>query len=197
MATTQLDRGPETNQGRLSRNASAVWGGTFLLGLLMAVLGFIMLGEAAFASVLSIVFVGALLTVGGIAEIVAAFRSRSAGGPFLSFLLAGILTMVVGLLVLRYPGAGLGTITLLLAGFFFASGLFHAITSVVDRYPQWGWDLAYGLVSIFLGITVMSQWPISSAWLLGTLVGVGLLMRGVAMMSGSLAIRRGMRALSH
>ncbi|MCY1033097.1 HdeD family acid-resistance protein [Corallococcus sp. BB11-1] len=194
---TRYERAPDPRPERPPRSTSTLWGAPFLLGMLTAVAGFVLLGATFFTSVVTIYFVGLMLVIGGIAEIVAAVRMRSeGGGPFWSFMLGGVLTTVVGVLTVMFPGAGLASLTLLLAGYFFASGLFHAITSVMDRYAQWGWDLAYGLISIFLGISVMARWPTSSVWLVGTLVGVAVLFRGISMMSGSLALRRGIRRVA-
>ncbi|RYZ34731.1 MAG: HdeD family acid-resistance protein [Myxococcaceae bacterium] len=194
---TRFERAPDTRPERPPPGASALWGAPFLLGLLTAAAGFVLLGATFFTSIVTIYFVGMMLVIGGIAEIVAAVRMRTqatgGGGLFWSFMLGGVLTTVVGILAVMFPGAGLASLTLLLAGYFFANGLFHAITSVMDRYAQWGWDLAYGLISLFLGLSVMARWPTSSVWLVGTLVGVGVLFRGIAMMSGSLALRRGIR----
>ncbi|MFP2956568.1 HdeD family acid-resistance protein [Myxococcus sp. 1LA] len=177
---------PETRP----RVNSAAWGGPFVMGLLMTLLGIVALGAAVFTSMVSVILFGAMLAGAGIVEVISAFRTRKEGGPFWLYLLSGILSVVVGLFVLVYPAAGLGALTLLLAGYFFASGLFHAITSVVDRYPQWGWDFFYGAVSVVLGIMVMRQWPISAVWLVGTLVGIGIFFRGVALMAGAFAVRK-------
>jgi hypothetical protein len=57
-------------------------------------------------------------------------------------LLAGFLALVVGALLLYRPIAGLASLTLLIACYLFASGLFRAVISIVDRYQSWGWDLA-------------------------------------------------------
>lgn len=191
---TNVERTPETRPDRPPRGASAMWGAPFLLGILTALAGLVLLGATFFTSVITIYFVGMMLVIGGVLEIIAAVRSRSEGtGTFWSFMLGGVLTTVVGILTVMYPGAGLASLTLLIAGYFFASGLFHVITSVMDRYAQWGWDLAYGLISLVLGLSVMAQWPRSSVWLVGTLVGVAVLFRGISMMSGSLMLRRGLR----
>ncbi|MCP3099368.1 HdeD family acid-resistance protein [Myxococcus sp. K15C18031901] len=176
-----------------SRVTSAAWGGPFVLGLLVVLLGIVALGASFLTSLVSIILFGALLAVMGIAEIVSSVRMRKAGGPFWLYLLSGVLSTVVGLLVLVYPAAGLGAMTILLAGYFFASGLFHVVTSLMDRYPRWGWDFLYGAISILLGIIVMAQWPISAVWLVGTLVGIAILMRGIALMAGSLDLRRAMQ----
>ncbi|MBZ4422070.1 HdeD family acid-resistance protein [Myxococcus sp. RHSTA-1-4] len=191
-----IERNREPVTGGPSRVTSAAWGGLFVLGILVTLLGIVALGAAYLTSLVSAIFFGAMLTMMGIAEIVAAFRVRGSGGPFWLYLLGGILSTVVGLFVLVYPAAGLAALTLLLAGYFFASGLFHAITSLVDRYPRWGWDFLYGAVSIFLGVVVMSQWPISAVWLVGTMVGIGILFRGVSLIAGSLTLRRAMRAVT-
>ncbi len=189
------ERKPEVLNPAVSpRVNSAAWGGPFILGLLTMLLGIVALGAAFFTSLVSAILFGALLGGAGVMEIISAFRERKSGGPFWLYLLGGILSVVVGLFILVYPAAGLGAMTLLLAGYFFASGLFHAITSVMDRYPRWGWDFFYGAVSIFLGILVMRQWPISAVWLVGTLVGIGIFFRGVALMAGALTVRRVLRS---
>ncbi|WP_164020144.1 HdeD family acid-resistance protein [Pyxidicoccus trucidator] len=188
-----IESNQETRPGNSPRVTSTVWGGLFIIGLLMTVLGIVALGTAFLTSLVTAIFFGALLAIAGIAEIVSAVRVRKSGGPFWLYLLSGILSTVVGMFVLVYPRAGLAALTLMLAGYFFASGLFHAITSVMDRYARWGWDFVYGAISIFLGVVVMSEWPVSAVWLVGTLVGLGILFRGVALMAGSLTLRRALR----
>ncbi len=196
MAIT-LERNQESRPGDRPRVTSTVWGGLFVIGLLMSVLGVVALGTAFLTSLVTAIFFGALLTMTGIGEVIAAFRvRRREGRPFWLYLLSGVLTTVMGLFVLVYPKAGLAAMTLLLAGYFFASGLFHAITSVMDRYERWGWDFLYGAISIFLGVIIMSEWPVSAVWLVGTLVGIGILFRGVALMAGSLTLRRALREVT-
>ncbi|QRO03017.1 DUF308 domain-containing protein [Archangium violaceum] len=164
------------------------------MGLLIALLGIVALGAVVLTSFLSVIFYGAMLVAAGIFEVVHAFRVRKTG-PFLLFLLGGILSLVVGALVLARPGAGLVALTLLMAGYFFASGLFRSITSLADRYTGWGWDFAYGIVSVALGAIIFAQLPYSSLWALGVVVGVEILARGVSLMAGSLAVRGAMRKL--
>lgn len=175
-----------------SRMGSSVWGGPFVVGLLITLLGCLALVSIGITSLISVFFYGLLLAVMGIAEIVHAFRIRKTG-PFLLFLLGGVLAVVVGVLVLAWPAAGLAAMTLLLAGYFFATGLFHTITSLMDRYPRWGWDCADGIVCIALGIIIMAQWPLSTLWAVGVVVGVGIISRGIALMASSLAVRNEIR----
>lgn len=122
----------DTGSSPGSRVAAGLWGGPFVMGLLLALLGVVALGAVVLTSLLSIIFYGAVLVVAGAFELVHAFRIRGTG-PFWMFLLGGVLFIVVGLMLLARPDVGLLAATLLLAGYFFASGLFRGITSLADR----------------------------------------------------------------
>jgi uncharacterized membrane protein HdeD (DUF308 family) len=111
------------------------------------------------------------------------------------FLLGGILSIVVGALVWSRPALGLVALTLLIAGYFFASGLFRGINSLMERYPGWGGDLAYGIVSVVLGAIIFAQLPYSSLYTLGIVVGVEILSRGLSIIAGALLVRRVTRRL--
>ncbi|MFE8604492.1 HdeD family acid-resistance protein [Archangium violaceum] len=170
------------------RGTAGLWGGPFVVGLLLTLLGVVALGAVVLTSLFSVIFYGAMLAVAGAFEIGHAFRIRKTG-PFWMFLLGGVLSLVVGAMLMARPGIGLVALTLLMAGYFFASGLFRGITSLSDRYEGWGWDLAYGLVSVALGVIIFAQLPTSSLWALGIVVGVEILSRGISIMAGALAVR--------
>ena len=107
--------------------------------------------------------------------------------------MSGFLSIAVGGVFLARPFAGLAAVSLMLAGYFFASGLFRAITSVIDRYRHWGFDLFYGAITVFLGVLLLQGWPATAFWLLGTLVGIELILRGAAVLGASLALRRALQ----
>lgn len=176
-----------------SRRKATAWGVPFLLGLLIVAMGIFCVAVAGITSLASILVLGSLLVVAGIVEIVQAFRRRKDGNFFL-FFLGGLLSAVVGVMMVLQPIAGLVAVTLLLAGYFLASGLFRGITSVMDRYPRWGWDFFYGLVSVVLGIMLFAQLSTASLWLVGTLVGVELLARGISLMGAAMALRKALRS---
>lgn len=164
------------------------WGIPMVLGILLIIGGIFALGLTVLTSVVSVLFLGALLIIVGALEIISAFQRRRSS-PFGLYVLAGVLTLVVGALFLWRPLASLASLTLLFAGFVFASGLFHAITAVADRYPRWGWDLFYGLVAIALGVYIVAAWPVSSLWVLGTLVAIEIIFRGIALVAASWMLR--------
>lgn len=164
------------------------WGWPMAAGILLIAGGAFALFAAVLTSLVSVIYLGVLLLIVGVLEIVAAFRvGRS--GPFLVYLLAGLLALVVGALFLYRPLASLASLTLLIAGYLFASGLFRGITAIVDRYRRWGWDLAYAVVALALGVVVVAGWPFSSLWVLGTVVAAEIIARGIALVAASWVLR--------
>jgi uncharacterized membrane protein HdeD (DUF308 family) len=172
-------------RSRLTRQESAAWGGSLLLGVLWTIVGVLCLGATGIASVAAVYYVGALLAIGGLISLIAGFRGGGAGAVVL-----GILSLVVGVLMFMNPGEGLVALTLLLIGYFFIAGLFRVVTSVADRYPGWGMEFVSGLCAIAIGVIAVRSWPVTNFWLLGTLVGAELIVRGVFMMAGAISARR-------
>jgi uncharacterized membrane protein HdeD (DUF308 family) len=177
------------------KTAAAVWGVPLAIGVMLAALGTIALVAASATGVVTTVLLGSLLLAGGVLEIVFAFKAHKSG-HFLLYLLAGVLSGVTGILFMARPTLGMMSLTLMLAAFFFANGLFHGITAVMHRYAYWGWDLAYGIAAIILGVMLFQGWPAISLWFVGMLVGVELIIRGITLMSVGLALRRGVRAVT-
>jgi uncharacterized membrane protein HdeD (DUF308 family) len=163
--------------------------------LILAALGIFAIIASGIASIATVIVFGLVLLASGIAQITHSFAFRREG-RFVLNLLSGVFAVVVGVFLLFSPVAGLKAITVLLIGFFLVNGLFHAITAVADRYPNWGLDLAYGVAAIALGIVAIGQFPLTAAWLVGTLVGLEILFRGIMLMSVSMAVRRVAREAS-
>ena len=53
-----------------------------------------------------------------------------------------------------------------------------------------GWILLDGVVTLALGVMIWRQWPSSSLWVIGTLVGINMIMTGVTRLMINLAARR-------
>lgn len=159
-----------------------------ILGVALVLLGGFALRAAVATSLVSVMTLGVALIVGGIAEVVHAFGGRHSRG-FTLHLLSGVLSVVVGALVIRAPVQSAVSITLLLIGWLAASGIFRIFTSLFTRQEGWGWELANGALSLALGLIVWSQFPGSALWLIGTFVGIEILFRGVSWIAFSLALR--------
>jgi uncharacterized membrane protein HdeD (DUF308 family) len=167
---------------------SHTWAVPMAIGVLLVVGGVAALGASVMTSVVTVLVIGGMLFAVGVVEIISAFRVRLSGLD-LGLLLAGLLAIVIGALFVSRPLASLASVTLLIAGYMVARGLFHIAVAVTDRSRAWIWDLAYGLVALGLGVYVASSWQVSSLWLLGTFVGIEIIARGCTLIAASWVIR--------
>jgi len=163
--------------------------GWFLaLGILMIVIGTIAFVLTPAATLGTVLVLGWLLVFSGIIEVVHAFQMRGWGGVFLH-VIAGILGVLIGLLVVTHPVAGALAWTLLIASFLTIVGLFRVIAAIRLKFPNWGWAVFDGAVTLGLGVLVWAEWPWSGLWFLGLAVGVSLVLRGWSYVMLALAIR--------
>ena len=164
------------------------WGWFLALGIALLALGAVALIVPWLTTLTSVVLFGWLLVFGGLAEVFTVFWVKGWRGILLQ-LLGGILSTVVGALIVAHPGAGVLTLTLLLATLFLAGGLFRVGAAVVLRFPSWGWAVAGGIVTALLGVIVWSTWPISALWVIGVFVAIELIFRGWAWVMFAVAAR--------
>jgi len=105
--------------------------------------------------------------------------------------LSAIAFFIGGLYILTHPQLAIGTLTALLAVVIVAAGVFDIITYFrLQREHPSGWILLNGIVALVLGVLIWVQWPSSSTWAIGTLVGVNLLMTGITRLIFGMAGRR-------
>jgi uncharacterized membrane protein HdeD (DUF308 family) len=57
--------------------------------------------------------------------------------------------------------------------------------------PGWGWFLWDAASSLLLAILILAQWPSSSVWAIGTLVGVSVFMSGISRIMIATKLRSG------
>jgi uncharacterized membrane protein HdeD (DUF308 family) len=152
----------------------------FLKGssILMIVLGILAI-TLPFATGIAIsILFGVLVACGGVAYLAYAFAARGAGS-FLWRVLVGVLYLIGGIYLVIHPGLSLVSLTLLLAAIFFVEGISEiAAYSAVRALPGSGWILFNGLVTLLLSFLIWRGWPSSSIWVLGTLIGINLIMSG-------------------
>jgi uncharacterized membrane protein HdeD (DUF308 family) len=164
------------------------WGWLLVLGISMVILGTIALFITPAATLGTVLVLGWLLVVSGIVEAVHSFSVRRWSGIFLH-LIGGILGVLVGLLVVTHPVAGALAWTLLFASFFTVIGLFRLIAAIRLKFPNWGWAVFDGAVTLLLGLLLWIDWPGSGIWFLGFAVGISLLLRGWSYVMFAIAIR--------
>jgi len=165
------------------------WGWFLVLGIALIVIGVFALIAAEIATLASVLLFGWLILIGGIFEIVTSFWARHWSGFFLD-LFAGLLYAVIGIMILAHPVAAAAGLTLALAVLFLTSGAFRIGAALMLRYPNWGWSVLDGVVSLILGVMIAGGWPESSLLIIGTFVGIVLIFRGWAWVMFALAVRR-------
>ena len=166
------------------------WGWFVLLGVALLVLGVIAAGNLLVATAASIFFVGAMMIVGGIVEIVHAFGVKS-WGTFFWWLLSGILYVLAGYLAFANPVLAAGVMTLFLAISLIASGLVRIWIGFTGRGVEgWGWVIAGGIITVLAGLIIASGWPVNSLWILGLFLAIDLIFQGVTYIGFGFGLRR-------
>src|SRR5437763_16660865 len=98
------------------------WGWFIGLGVLSLIAGLVALGNLMVGTLVSVLFIGAMMTVAGIAHIIHAFQLRE-WGSFALWLLTGILYTAAGLLIAYNPLLGASVFTLFIGLMLIASGI--------------------------------------------------------------------------
>jgi uncharacterized membrane protein HdeD (DUF308 family) len=179
------------SQGLASFDAGAVrrnWGWFLALGILQIILGTIAIGASVAATLVTVVFFGWLLLVGGVLSAVHAFWRKQWRGFFLD-LATGILYLVVGFLMVAEPLAAAESLTLLIAMFLLMGGIFRIIVALSGHLEHWGWVLLNGIITAGLGIMIWRQWPLSGLWVIGLFVGIEMIFYGWSLVMLSLVAK--------
>lgn len=154
------------------------WGWFFALGTLLILLGVFAIGFSVLTTIASVLLFGWLLVVSGVLQTVHAFwRERNWQGFFLD-LFAGILSFVVGFMIVANPLAGAETLTLVIAIFLLIGGIERIIASLTGHFHNRGWMLLNGIVDLALGVMIWRAWPVSGLWVIGLFVGIDMLFAG-------------------
>src|SRR5229473_1853051 len=148
----------------LVRHASTL---SILWGVLLIVFGMVAIGSPFLAAVAVNALVAWLIVLAGVVHLMLAFRVHGAGSMIWK-VLVGIAYLCFGGYLLFHPVLGVASLTLLLASLF-----------LID-----------GIITLLLGLMIYMQWPSSSAWAIGTLVGISMIFSGVARVMMSLAVRK-------
>ena len=168
---------------------SAKWGWIVALGVVYAVAGVLALGSVVTATVVSVYFIGIMMIVAGVAEVVSSFQIKT-WGRFLFWLLLGALYIVAGFVAFSNPLLTAAGLTLVLGAALFVSGLVRIFLGFGMKHgTPWIWVVISGAITLLLGLIILIHWPVSSLSVLGIFLGVDLLMAGIGWISVGLGLR--------
>ena len=156
----------------------AAW--SVFMGALTAVLGLFLIAYPLATATITTLLLGWALIFVGVAEFVFALHSQTAGSFFLK-VLWGVLYGIAGIALAFFPLSGVAALTVLLGTLFLIhAGLATATAFQMRPTEGWGWFLFDAAVALLVGVLILAGWPSSSIWAIGTLVGVSVLMSGIA-----------------
>lgn len=169
---------------------------SILWGVSLIVLGMLAVAAPMVAAVAVNVVIAWLIVVAGVVHLVLAFHAHGAGSLIWK-LLVGLAYLFFGIYLIAHPVLGVVSLTLVLASLFLVEGILDIVLFFKMRSLQGSsWMLIDGIVTLLLGLMIYVQWPSSSAWAIGTLVGISMIISGVTRVMLSLAVRKGASAIS-
>jgi uncharacterized membrane protein HdeD (DUF308 family) len=163
------------------------WWWFVVLGVILIIGGTVAIAYPFVAAATMVIVLGTILIICGVTTIVGAFWAGR-WSAFLVQLLIGILYVVTGMVITDAPAETTAALTLLIASFLIIVGVFRIVAALTERFAQWGWALANGIVSLMAGIIIYRTFPVSALWIIGLLVGLELIFNGVTWMMMGLAI---------
>ena len=156
----------------------------------MMVCGVLAIAAPLLAGLAVTAMFGWLLIVTGVLHLGFAWRGNGVAAVFGEIVVA-VLYGALGFYMLARPAAGLASLTVVTAAYFVAKGVLEGVIAFSMRPLRGtGWLLFDGLLTIVLAAMIASAWPASSAWVVGTLVGIAMVSSGFARLMVSVAVRR-------
>jgi len=156
------------------------WAWYLAEGIVLVILGVAAVLLPVVATLAVTLELGWILLISGVIGLITTFRATGAPG-FTWSLISGILGVVVGLLLLRWPFQGTLSLTAVLIAFLLIEGIATILYSLEHRrglFGRWGWLFASGIVDVILAVILIISLPGAALWALGLLVGINLIFGG-------------------
>lgn len=179
-----MERETPTGIVRKTTTLSVLW------GVLLIILGILAVGSPFLAAFAVNAVIAWLIVFAGVVHLIVAFHTREAGS-LIWRLFVGLAYIVFGAYLIARPAVGVVSLTLMLASLFLIEGVLNIVLFFKVRSAQGSsWLLIDGIITLLLGLMIYAQWPSSSAWAIGTLVGVSMIFSGVTRVMVSMAARK-------
>jgi uncharacterized membrane protein HdeD (DUF308 family) len=165
------------------------WVFMLIAGVIALVGGIFALFNPLAASITAVLLTAWIFIIVGVIEIFGVFTATGWGGRLWALLL-GALCIFLGIWILQNPIESGLALTWLVGILFLATGVTKVILSFGVRGTGYFWIvLLSGIISVVLGVMVLSNFPYSAAVVLGTLLAIELISSGVANIALALRLR--------
>lgn len=165
------------------------WGWYFALGVFLVLLGAIASGMAVATTIFSVVALGWILLAAGAGLVFLSFLTGNWSG-FLLTLAAGALSAITGFAILSAPLSGAAAITLVVGTILVVAGIFRSVSAIIMQFPNWGWSVFSGIISLLLGAILLGSWQTAAFWFIGLYIGIDLIIHGLSWIMFSLRVHR-------
>ena len=166
------------------------WGWFVALGILQIALGVVAWFDVITFTIFGVIFIGAMLLVAGIFQIIHSFMDRE-WRAFILDLLVGVLYVIGGFLLMSEPIQGSVVLTILVAVALVVGGILRIVMAIQHRHMAgWIMMLVSGIISFVVGIMLYLTLPWSGLWVVGTLIAVELIVHVVSWLQFGLALKR-------
>ena len=175
--------------GHVLEHLRGRWRWFAAFGLLTMFFGFVSLGVAGLATLVSVYMIAAFVILIGAIEITIGVNAHKWSSRIF-VVLVGLLYVVAGSFALANPISGALGFTLMLGTALLATGVVRVIFATrLPEGPKWYVAFA-GVVTVLLGVFIIAGWPENSAYVLGIFLGVDMIIYGASWLNFSLFLRR-------
>jgi uncharacterized membrane protein HdeD (DUF308 family) len=160
-------------------------------GVLVLTMGCLAILSPFLGGTLALFLVGLLLIASGALEMLETFHAEDEIGRRSSYL-AGVLSVVAGILLLAQPQLLLRGLALFVSGSFLIDGISKTVGAVRKQATgaTWKWMLVGGVINCVLALVLIAQWPVSGRAFVMILVGIRMLTAGWSMLLGRVSKHR-------
>lgn len=167
------------------------WGWILAAGISYVILGFAALNWPITSTVTLTFALGVLLVASGVIQAVHAIQLWDHVGSAWRVCQA-IVAMAAGVLMLRFPGAGMVGIAIVMSFYFFLVASAKIVLASNMRSLDgwsWGWVVLSAGASFLLGIYTIVTLPLAALWVPGFLLGIDLVIQGASLIGASMDLR--------
>lgn len=188
MSIAQTNSGTEVGHHSAQNPRNVISLSLFVAGCLQIAMGIGAIAAPAAGAFAIEMIVGFVMLFAGLSEAIFAWEFRSVSGTAWR-VLRSVCFIATGGVLFAVPLSGIVTLALVIGvGFIFDGALRLSLPSRFDRNRTW--LTVDGLIGIAAGVVIIAGWPTDSVFILGTLVGIRLLMAGCVILMVGVAMRR-------
>ena len=159
------------------RAAASHWGLVLAMGILSIIIGALAILETGATLIAIAIIFAAWLFISGIASIIGAFTEDASAGSRVLSAIIGVLSVIVGVALLRSPFQSLEVMIFVLGIVWVAQGIVRFIAAFEVKQGR-NWGIFTGILSVVAGIVVL-EYPAMSAATLALFGGIWLIILGV------------------